>query len=363
MSDTQHHFAGERTADGGEWRQLWGPHEPFRRYVTTAKILANGACERPDMDYPTDFGKFLQSAWCANGPWSETALKTRIMERFGTPDKRGAYSASEGEAALSRAIVFEGLWAGQGFPYVKVWPDMIGVLVKSPLSMQAAEVRGPFPIFEIIPHRDAHLSLVCDHGCEHEVFSLLFSGFQWKDRNVRIEVRAIIRTGDSRLDFLPTWINMDPEKPIESVFTSHPRGSDRIFRFVIGVCMVGTSDPTFIQHDLSDRQARRLHHADPKVREKTECEIDAQRRRFGFNMGKSINLPMHTEYHPHDPSEPTGRELSWGHLRRAHFGWRKRKEGKELVWRLRPIKMTRVRADLPLKPSRGYEIAAQESAK
>ena len=363
----------------------------FTRYFTGARCLSSGQMKKPPYEAygPGKFSDALRD-FAENGGKTELQLFHSIYGRTTTEE---IWRQHGKDAALDAGrLANEAAWEQHGYPYIKVWPDMMDVLLRTPLTMQASELRMPFPVFEIDFPSERPLSVCAREGIDTSgsirvgpidengpaigsIRCVLFArasssevhliGVDGQPKEVdAVYMFHMMCLSQRECFWAPfNWSVNDSERLDTILAKTDWPGFETILKLCVGVSMIGTADPAFVQHDLSDRQARRLNHADPKVREKTEREIDAQRRRFGFHMGKSINLPMHTEYSRHDPSEPTGRELSWGHLRRAHFGWRKCKEGNELVWRLRPVKMARVRADLPLKPSRGYEIAEKSDSR
>ena len=136
----------------------------------------------------------------------------------------------------------------------------------------------------------------------------------------------------------------------------------RLIRIAAGVAMIGTSDPMLVRHDWPEGWEHRRG-LSRRHRERVDKQLEALGRRNGYVVGEEQRLPFHVEHvDAGRDREEAERHLEYGHWRRAYWGWRRKREGNQVAWRLRPVKMTRVRADLPLKPSRGYEIAAEGKA-
>ena len=256
--------------------------------------------------------------------------------------------------AMVTRVWLEAEWARLGKPYVKVWPDMVSVLRRTPPAFPVDKLRFPFPSFEtalpvgsddFVMQGHAVGSMLVRHDLasdfEHqdEAHSydalLIVFNTQHVDGRYWSGQRAIDITGCATLAELAERLGDDHQ----------------LCCFIAGVAMLLTSDPAYCEHDLSPRTLRRLKHKDRAVRKRTRAKLASEGRLHGYRLGASIRLPLVTRTNAHAQEQDTGRHLEWGHLRRAHFGWRKTRKG----WRLRPIRMARVRPDLPLQPSPGYE--------
>jgi len=271
-----------------------------------------------------------------------------------------AAAAHSDKKAAAKCTTYERLrieiaWAELGYPYFKVWPEMLDVLLRTPLEIPFTDLRTPFPTFEVALPRDyRHGALLSPDGVW--ITHLLATRFDAgpkaaPDSGLWCYVARANKAGQCTPLIFMGSAREGPGGTLQN-WADQVGQLSCVLSLIVGVALLGTSDPVFVERDIPERWQRRLRHKDANVRRRQRAEMASNRQEHGYKIGQSIRLPMSQRHQWRNAGgDDAKHHLTWGHLRRAHWGWRKTRSG----WRLRPIRMARVRPDLPLKLSPGYE--------
>jgi hypothetical protein len=146
---------------------------------------------------------------------------------------------------------------------------------------------------------------------------------------------------------------------------SHGRGPQdpdilrRLMRVVCGVCFFGVDQHEVILPDLRRKTIERFQREkrEPNAAEAKAALAEAKELGlFGFKVGSEIDLPSaRVNYRGTSQGQDGTRELTSGHIRRGHVGFRACGEGRQ-DRRLVFVHPAIVRPDLPMQSSHGYRV-------
>ena len=264
-------------------------------------------------------------------------------------------------------------WMNVGRPYFKVYPEMLPILLNTPLSMPVSALQFPFGAFEVrLPVGQTALvssgdnpvrSLLCatyrvnggmnkgwnvivaldtgetEPGSSHPAHTIM--GFPMKSNDDLLSVYDVVAGIKDYLFY--------GKRVQNTIFSA-------AFTLLCGVSMIGTNDPTLVSRDIPDGFARKLKHKDHKVRERVRAQMGSMHIKRGYNIGREIRLPS-SQHRSTEDGESRSKDYQYGWLRRAHWAWRLMGHGEEKQWRLRPVKVSRFLEELPLKPSPGFILS------
>ena len=128
-------------------------------------------------------------------------------------------------------------------------------------------------------------------------------------------------------------------------------------RLTVSTCFLATGADRIVEPDVLSRDMHKFINArrTKNIERVVQLHDRAKRRgKYGWTLEKEVNIPSPIK--THDKGEPTGKHLTHQHQRGAHFHVYHYGKGKAL-WRVKWIRQTTVRADLPLpqiKQPKGY---------
>lgn len=272
--------------------------------------------------------------------------------------------------------VSEILWFEHHNPYYKIYPDIIPLLSRVSIDIPSQYLQLPFPAFCIRFPKENN-PFVIDK--DHRVQSVLVTERKADD---------VIYTHDQRLPNetrrLYLWfdINECEEDDVATVMTYkqavlcdnesiedcfsrlHREPSmaegvqipdvilDDCTRLCMSICFLATNADRCIEFDVIKRLKERYQKGSSEERKRIE-DKSKRLRKYGWNVG-DIHLPRSETASSF--SAPTGKHLSYQHLRSGHF---------HLVWtgpgktipKVKFYSPITVRPDLPLPPKQhGYSV-------
>ncbi len=274
-------------------------------------------------------------------------------------------------------------WHDKGRPYYKVYPALLPMFLGTKLDVPGKYLHAPFSSFLI--------RLPQAHGCEgliaegRELQSILVTEVQ-KDETIEIlepiehdHMFILWMNFGEVFEGMPYYIfqtmKFRPGENIESA-VERQRQPERIdqkslsmgvditdeiinncVRLTVSVCFLATGADRIVEPDILSRDFHRFIDARRAENEGriTQLHNRAKKRgKHGWTLGREVRIPSPIQSSDH--GEPTGKHLIYQHQRGAHFHVYHYGPGKA-KWRVKWMRQTTVRADLPLppvKPKKGY---------
>lgn len=290
--------------------------------------------------------------------WRKRGVKMSHLEVANECLSKYGIHTPDGLRGSIEAMAFEGRPA----PNFKVWPDIARTLSSCDFRINGSDVKWPFESFVVsLPEQ---LYEDCDDA-EYHVRNVLV--YVNKTQIICFSQRDII---EGRT-YKPTGItafSIDLDRPLEPQIVEHckdptirmlkhehPQSSTMTgeflsshtlgwFRICIGVALLATSGDKAVEPDVLSKDLQRYIDAKRSGDEQRAKSLaDRCERRRGqkcFAVGRDSVRQLYGRQNSEEFGD--GRELSFQHLRRAHF--RKHQSGRVVF-----IRHTIVRPDLPSK--------------
>lgn len=281
-------------------------------------------------------------------------------------------------------------WYKFGNPYYKIYPAMLGQLMRVNIDIAGCYLHLPFPTIEVrLPKTDP----LREHPDAPAVCALLIHGDgglmndfaarpgapPMRKRDWSLIIHYQLETDEDK-DWFGWYFNLgiDKTKLISDQFeetwplsTKYEDGYEPGREFVQGlvkmavaICFFGLHAHEMVCPDIPQKFIERWHKA-KRDKDKSEAEkiLDKAKRlgMFGWKVGSEIDLPAPIVRHfaSEDAADGKRGELTAGHVRSGHlrlqpYGPKDKPEEKrhELIF----VAPTIVRPDLPLRDIRGFRI-------
>lgn len=265
----------------------------------------------------------------------------------------GVYEACEAE------LIAEHNWLVLGRPYYKLWPGYAQMLSRTSLGIPTSVFRVPCPAFAVYLAGDAFR-----FDFEGRVLSLR-SFLVCRSRAVARgkEVLSVVIDDGEESRSVNTLHLLEHKTIEESVpaipeLGGQPTSKDltnTALRLAVAVSLLAVSVHRCVEHDVIAKLRERYDAATSDGERKTLAEKSEKRGVHGWRIGRGRCLALTT---PHDDgaSDPSGRELSYQHVRGGHFHTVRYGPGK-LKIKAVFYEPTIVRRDLPPPPVSTRRVA------
>lgn len=258
----------------------------------------------------------------------------------------GVYLDAEAE------IIAEQNWLCAGKPYYKLWPGYAAMLSKSTLGVPVDAFRVPYEVFAV--HIPASLGLfVYDFaGRRLELRSMLVSHLV-PDRGPYPCLSIIVDDGErdhsrTTLWLRPDWTIEDCLRHTPSEGTTSDEMMATALRLAVAVSLLAVSVHRCVEHDVIAALRERYDRATTTDERERLAEKSRRRGLNGWCIGRGRCLSLVTRC-AGDDSTPTGRELTYQHIRDGHFHTIRHGPGKSKA-KVMFYEPTVVRPDLPPPP-------------
>jgi len=273
-------------------------------------------------------------------------------------------------------------WHNKGRPYYKIYPALLPMFLKTKLDVPGKYLHAPFSSLVIrLPENHQCNGLIAEGK---ELRSILVTEVS-KEQAIAIsgpiqyEHMFILWMNFGEIfDGMPYYIfqtlKFRSEESIESALSRQrtPEKTDtdslqigvqindeiinNCVRLTVSVCFLATGADRIVEPDVLSKDLERFITARKEENHSkiTSLHQKAKKRgKHGWTLGREIRIPSKG---CSTTGAPTGHHLTYQHQRGAHFHVYHYGAGKAL-WKVRWIRQTTVRADLPLPPvqtKKGY---------
>lgn len=258
------------------------------------------------------------------------------------------------------------LWKDRlGSPYYKVFPGVMGLLLKTTLDIPFSMIRLPYPVFEIRLPDGEPLSVPGAHGVE-QCFSLLVGKGEIEPGHNKSGLLFILQVC-AQLEYGKTLsLTLLPDSDTETIedYLETAKTEDNLlgnydmsaWRLVIGVILMATGAvKDTLSRDVLRKDFRQYSESPEEEQDRISNRCDRRNHSTGHTLGRDIYIPRHM-IDKHDEVVHRGHELSHSHWRCGH--WRVQPYGRGMTMkRVIFIDSIKVRADLPASESqRRYSV-------
>lgn len=276
-------------------------------------------------------------------------------------DQRAAYGSSTTfydlransvDAGADTEAVSEHKWLRSGKPYYKLWPAYALMLSRTSLDIPAELFHAPHDAFAIcLP-------------VAPQLFQQVWRGESMAIRSILVSVAGHAKRPNPCLamviDTGTEWrigghIELVPGRSIESSMRDAPGAGDvplemiaTGLRLAIAVSLLAVSVHRCIEHDVIAALRDRYDRATTTEEREQLAEKSRRRGLNGWCIGRGRCLSLVTRC-AGDDSLPTGRELTYQHIRGGHFHTVRLGPGKSMA-KVMFYEPTVVRPDLPPPP-------------
>ena len=277
-------------------------------------------------------------------------------------------------------------WHKSGKPYFKIWPRILESLCNVRIDISGEFLKVPFKVFEIRLPRTRN----CMREGDGPVLKSILVHYLEKGRSVlpplpdnQVGQLMVFYRFDADKEEHSEWyfgLGIFRDEKIEDTIVRYVREKSihyddfepslplvqSIMRVAIGTAFFGIDRHELVMPDIPRKIIQRFYQAQ-KDRNSTEVQKILRQAKemghFGWKVGSEIDLPT-ADVHYLDRDgvrETTDRQLSFGHIRRAHmrlqpYGPKDQPSEYKLIF----LYPTPVRPDLPFRESHGYLIGRRE---
>lgn len=220
----------------------------------------------------------------------------RTPREFYSPLIRLAHQIMSNQARIELG------WIEEGRPYYNVWPAIIPALLKLTLDIQATEIQPPEQVLVIKLPEERNLLRFEYHGEEHEVQSIMVTGFHVLDNSGDVGISLWIDIGEEvsgMRDYTFRNIPFRKGKTLEQCFDTLPVSPSALdgiqipsqclancVKLVVSLLLL-ERDPEIIIPDVLNKDKDKLVDSGRWA----ELQDRAKRRgKFGWNIGETLDV-------------------------------------------------------------------------